>query len=60
MVEHQRWMLVVQLHEVLVDANGRLVVVQEHVPGGSFRRVYRFHGSALRRCSRSECSWPEH
>lgn len=47
MVEHQRSMLVVQLHEVLVDANGRLVVVQEHVPGGSFRRVYRFHWFSL-------------
>lgn len=41
MAAHQRSSLLVQIHEALVDDHGRLVVVQDHVPLGSFRRHYR-------------------
>jgi len=47
MVDHQRSPLLVRVHDVLVDGDGRLVVVQEHIPGGSFRRHYRTLGSPL-------------
>lgn len=47
MATHHWSPLLLRVHDVVVDDQGRLVVVQEHVPGGSFRRHYRVHRFSL-------------